>query len=70
AKPHAVAAPRPGACWFTEWAGNRVGHLTAEGVLTSYDLPSPGSEPHGIAAGPDGALWVALETGAVARMTP
>jgi virginiamycin B lyase len=27
-----------------------------------------GSEPHGLAIGPDGALWVALETGSVARI--
>ena len=34
----------------------------------TYDLPSPASEPHGITLGPDGALWVALETGTVARV--
>lgn len=28
------------------------------------------AEPHGIALGPDGALWVALERGALARVAP
>ena len=31
------------------------------------DLPS-GSEPHGLAIGPDGALWAALEAGYVMRL--
>ncbi|HEU5417602.1 MAG TPA: hypothetical protein VFV41_07895 [Streptosporangiaceae bacterium] len=28
------------------------------------------SEPHGIAVGPDGAVWAALETGSIAHLTP
>ncbi len=28
-----------------------------------------GAEPHGITLGPDGALWTALETGALTRIT-
>jgi virginiamycin B lyase len=35
-----------------------------------HDLPAPGSEPHGIALGPDGAVWTALETGVLARIAP
>jgi virginiamycin B lyase len=38
-------------------------------VIEVYDLPTPGSEPHGITLGPDGALWTALEVGALARVT-
>jgi virginiamycin B lyase len=55
--------------WFTEWGGNRVGTLTADGSVTGHDLPTPRSEPHGIAIGPDGALWTALEIGSLARIT-
>jgi hypothetical protein len=48
----------------------RIGCITPAGVITEYDLPTPASEPHGIAVGPDGALWTALETGAIARLAP
>ena len=52
------------------------GWVQADGLLAlgsridEYGLPSPSSEPHGIVLGPDGALWTALETGAVARVDP
>ncbi|AKL70789.1 hypothetical protein [Streptomyces sp. Mg1] len=42
----------------------------ADGTVTVHDLPTPASEPHGITVGPDGALWTALETGALARISP
>jgi virginiamycin B lyase len=35
--------------------------------VVTIDLP-PGSEPHGLAIDPDGAPWVALESGFVLRM--
>jgi virginiamycin B lyase len=68
AKPHAIVAVSVGDCWFTEWGANRIGRITTTGEIAEYDLPSPSSEPHGITAGPDAALWVALETGGVARI--
>jgi virginiamycin B lyase len=50
--------------------GNRLGHISADGSATrSYDLPTPGSEPHGLALGPDGAVWAALEIGRVVRLS-
>ncbi|WP_040841865.1 hypothetical protein [Nocardia brevicatena] len=35
-----------------------------------FPLSDTGAGPYGITVGPDGALWTALETGAVARITP
>ncbi|WP_207935923.1 hypothetical protein [Actinomadura sp. KC216] len=55
--------------WFTEWGTAHVARITPEGRIDEHALPAPGCEPHGIALGPDGALWAALETGALARVT-
>ena len=68
ARPHAIVAAPRGGCWFTEWQGNRIGHISSAGKITEHDLPTPASEPHGITIGPDGAVWVALEARGVARL--
>jgi virginiamycin B lyase len=70
AKPHAITATAAGDCWFTEWGANRLGRIGSAGDISEYDLPTPASEPHGITVGPDGAVWTALEIGAVARIAP
>ncbi|MEV0981374.1 hypothetical protein [Streptomyces sp. NPDC049915] len=69
-RPHAVTVDGDGTVWFTEWGGNRVGTTAPDGSLTVHGLPTPHSEPHGIAPGPGGALWTALEIGALARIAP
>ncbi|MFJ9847586.1 hypothetical protein ACIRYZ_45655 [Kitasatospora sp. NPDC101155] len=70
-RPHAIAAdPVRGGCWFTEWGAGRVGFITPAGMISEYDLQDPGSEPHGLAVDPDGAVHVALETGAILRLEP
>ncbi len=66
-RPHAVTAGPDGAMWFTEWGSGRVGRITVDGQVSSYALSRPDCEPHGIARH-DGALWCALETGALARI--
>lgn len=70
AKPHAITATDSGDCWFTEWGANRIGRIDPSGSITELDLPTSSSEPHGITIGPDGAVWAALENGAVAHPTP
>src|SRR2546422_8462028 len=47
-----------GNVWFTERAAAKVGRITPDGVISEVDLSSL-AYPEGIAAGPDGALWVA-----------
>ena len=70
AKPPAVAADGDGGVWATLWGANQLAHATADGDLTMHDLPTPESEPHGIAVAADGTVWVALESGAIAEVTP
>jgi len=44
--------------------------VTTGGSLTEFEVPTAGSEPLGIASGPDGALWFTEEnTGKFARIT-
>lgn len=78
ARPHAIVTGPDGALWFTEWAADRLGRITTDGTLESHPLsagPQPGdgdtrkAEPHGLTVGPDGAIWVALEAGALARIS-
>jgi hypothetical protein len=42
---------------FTETSENKIGRITTIGELSEFLLPQPRSEPVGITAGPDGALW-------------
>jgi len=54
-----------------------VGRITTDGAIDEHPLPrlpvegdgEPGkAEPHGLTVGPDGAIWVALEAGALVRL--
>jgi virginiamycin B lyase len=38
--------------------------------VDTYQLPTPESEPHGVTVGSDGNVWVALEIGKIAQLTP
>lgn len=67
ARPHAIVADPDGGCWLSQWGTSGVAHITAEGDVREVALPAS-SEPHGLTIGPDGALWVALEIGAVTRI--
>ena len=67
-KPHAIIAAQADGVWVSLWGADQLAHISDEGEIATLDLP-PGSEPHGMAIGSDGALWVALEAGAVIRIT-
>ena len=61
--PSGIAFGADGALWFTETTSNRIGRMTTSGTLTSFAVPTPGSEPGDIVAGPDGAMWFAEYVG-------
>lgn len=67
-KPHAVAADRAGGVWATLWGTNALAHATSGGEARIRQLPDDVAEPHGLAVAPDGAVWVALESGALVRV--
>lgn len=72
-----------GNLWFTESIytidtnnpnNNRVsrseiGRITPDGKITEFPLANPASDPNGIVAGPDGALWFTDNDG-IGRITP
>ena len=68
ARPHAIVADAEGdGCWFTEWGINRLAHIDGAGDVREIELPDS-SEPHGLTIDTDGVIWVALESGALARV--
>jgi hypothetical protein len=55
-----------GALWFTEQSSGKIGRITTGGVIT--EVVSGGSDPLGMTAGPDRALWFMLfHNSAIAR---
>ena len=61
-----IAAQSDGV-WVSLWGANAIAHVSGDGEYRA-DRPPARSEPHGLAIGPDGSLWVALERGAIRRI--
>lgn len=56
--------------WFTEYVANKIGHISQDGIISEYDLPSRGY-PLEITAGPDGNIWFTEYIGnKVGKITP
>ena len=43
--------------WFTEDGANQIGRITTQGVFSEFPIPTPGSNPLGIALTSDGTVW-------------
>src|SRR5262245_58385394 len=52
-----MAVGADGNVWFTESATQKIGKISAAGVIAEYDVPGVGPKPLGIALGPDGNIW-------------
>jgi streptogramin lyase len=66
-----MTAGPDGNLWFTEEERNQIGRITPSGTITEFAIPTPNSDPQGIAAARDGNLWF-TESGAsqIGRITP
>jgi streptogramin lyase len=53
--PHDVAPARDGGVWYTAQRSGALGHLDPESGDTRHIPLGPGSRPHGVITGPDGA---------------
>jgi streptogramin lyase len=57
-QPEQITPGPDGNLWFTEQLGSKgIGKVTTSGVITEFQVPTPGSVPFGITAGPDGNMW-------------
>lgn len=57
--PYDIVAGSNGAMWFTEQRGDAVGRVDRDGAVREFSLRVHNAQPQGIAAGPDGAFYVA-----------
>jgi streptogramin lyase len=55
--PFAITSGPDGNLWFTEYAGNKIGRITPQGVITEFPVPTADSGPTAICVGPDGNIW-------------
>jgi len=70
--PHGLGVGPDGrTIWFTGKATGTIGRITPDGEVETFALPTPGSTPIYIRAGPDGNMWVTELTGnQIARVAP
>ncbi|MGH2946015.1 MAG: virginiamycin B lyase family protein [Solirubrobacteraceae bacterium] len=45
--------------WFAQTLANQIARITTSGIVTEFPIPSPATQPVGVAAGPDGNVWFA-----------
>src|SRR5215470_4225185 len=61
ALPAGIAVGPDGALWFGEFGSNKIGRITAGGVITEFAIPPPADGPAVgaglVGRGPDGAIW-------------
>lgn len=57
------------ALWFTERAVGKIGRVTTGGSFTEFPVPTAGSVPDQITAGPDGAIWFTMNYSKIGRIT-
>jgi virginiamycin B lyase len=70
--PHGMAFASDGkTLWYTGKATGTIGRITPVGKVENFDLPTAGSVPIYIKAGPDGNMWFTeLAGNIIGRITP
>lgn len=70
--PHGLGFASDGkTAWFTGKSTGTIGRITPDGKIATFDLPTAGSVPIYIKAGPDGNMWFTeLAGNTIGRVTP
>jgi virginiamycin B lyase len=70
--PNAITRGPDGAMWFTEYHGDKIGRVAADGTVTEFPSSADtGSNPSGITLGPDGDIWFATYgSGTIGQLDP
>jgi virginiamycin B lyase len=56
---------------FTAPGQEKIGRMTPQGSVTTFDIPATQPDPRGIPRGPDGNVWyVEFDDGYIGRVTP
>lgn len=63
-----LTADADGSLWVTLY--NQVGHMTPEGALTLYDVPTLDADLGSIIVGPDHHVWFVELTGLIGELSP
>src|SRR6266511_3260785 len=69
--PESIDLGPDGNLWFTEESANRIGKMDTTGrLLGEFAIPTAGSKPRAITAGPcgDGNLWFTEQIGRIGRI--
>ena len=66
-RPHAVVVDPDGGCWVTLWGSHQVAHVATDRTIELSTCRRTANRTVWL-FGPDDGLWVALESGALARV--
>jgi streptogramin lyase len=57
AHPSVLAGDGKGNLWFTEWHGNKIGRIAADGNVTEFPIPAEEESPLALTVAADGKVW-------------
>ena len=74
ASPGALAADSKGRIWYTDQTNNKVGYMTSDGNVVTFDAPTPDNSitaPQSITIAADNSVWVtSMSLNAILRVDP
>lgn len=60
AHPSVMASDGRGNLWFTEWHGNKIGRIAANGKISEFPIPPEEESPVALTVAADGKVWFSV----------